>query len=189
MGHAVALVQNDPQELLLHGGGDVPGAVGEGLRIAADVGQGGAQLVGDVGHELPLHLLVLPLLGDVVENHQHAPLPLPVEGGQQQVQHLVPHPDLPLQVVGGGHGLLQGILVPKELLIGGVRADGTAQHALRRRIGVDHLAVPVKGHHAVGHVEEQGVQLVALVLHLAQGVPQLPGHVIEGVSEHADLVP
>ena len=56
-------------------------------------------------------------------------------------------------------------------------------------IAVDQQTVVVKGHHAVGHVEEQGVQLVALIFHLAQGVPQLPGHVVEGVGEYADLVP
>ena len=37
-------------------------------------------------------------------------------------------------------------------------------------------------------MEEQGVQLVALVLHLAQGVLELAGHVVKGVGQHADLV-
>ena len=55
-------------------------------------------------------------------------------------------------------------------------------------VGVDDLPLAGEGHHAVGHVEEQGVQLVALVLHLAQGVLKLPGHVVERVGEHADLV-
>ena len=54
---------------------------------------------------------------------------------------------------------------------------------------MDDPPLPVKGHHAVCHVEEQGIQLVALIFHLAQGVPQLPRHVIEGVGEHADLIP
>ncbi len=41
-------------------------------------------------------------------------------------------------------------------------------------VGVDDLPLAGEGHHAVGHVEEQGVQLVALVLHLAQGVCSCP---------------
>ena len=145
--------------------------------------------MGDVGHKLPLHLLIFPLLSDVVQDHQHASLPFPVKGGQQQVQHLVSHPDLSFQVVGGGHGLSQGELPPKEFLVGGIRSNGPSQHTLCRRVGVDHPAVPVKGHHTVGHVEKQGVQLVALVLHLAQGVPELPCHVVECVGKHADLIP
>ena len=63
-----------------------------------------------------------------------------------------------------------------------------AEHLGGGGIGVDHHSLPGEGHHAVGHVEEQGVQLVALVLHLAQGVLKLARHVVEGVGEHADLI-
>ena len=92
-------------------------------------------------------------------------------------------------MVGGGHDLLQRGQAAEQLAVGGVSADGAAQHHRRRRVGVDHPPLPVKGYHAVGHVEKQGVQLVALIFHLTQGVPQLPGHVVEGVGEHTDLIP
>ena len=86
MGHPVALGQDDAQEIFLRGGGDVTGAVHQRFGIAADVGQGGAQLMGDIGHEFPAHFLRLVLLGDVVDDHQYAALPLPVKGGQAQLQ-------------------------------------------------------------------------------------------------------
>ena len=42
--------------------------------------------MGDVGHKFLAHLLVFPLFGDVVEDHQHAaPRPAPVEGGHEQL--------------------------------------------------------------------------------------------------------
>ena len=189
MGHPVALVEDDPQKFLFHLRGHLPGVLGEGLGVGADVGQGGAQFVGDVGYELPAHLLGFPLLGNVVEDHQGAaPRPSPVEGGHQQLE--VPLPDLPLllQVVLGVQHLGQGGPPVKEGLIGAVRPDGLAQHPGGGGVGVNHPPLPGEGHHPVGHVEEEGVQLVALVLHLAQGILELSGHVVEGVGEHADLV-
>src|SRR5699024_4487964 len=72
VGHAVGLVEDDPQEVRLHVRRDLPRPVGQGLGIAADIGEGRAQFVGDVGHEFPAHLLRLVLLGDVVDHHHHA---------------------------------------------------------------------------------------------------------------------
>ncbi|MEG2281770.1 MAG: amino acid--tRNA ligase-related protein, partial [Rikenellaceae bacterium] len=40
-------------------------------------------------------------------------------------------------------------------------------------------AAAAERHHAIGHVEEEGAQLVALVFHLLNGVPQLAGHGVE----------
>ena len=83
-GHPVRLADDDVQKAVLHGAGDVL-AVPDGLRVAADVGQRGAQLVGDVGHELLAHLLVFPLGGDVV-HYRHHPAVLPIgEGGQVEL--------------------------------------------------------------------------------------------------------
>ena len=145
--------------------------------------------MGDVGHKFPAHLLVLPLLGDIVEHHKGAPsLPAPVEGGHEQLEEAVTHLALLLQVVGGSQHLVQGGRAAEQLLIGGLPADGPAEQPVGGGVGVDDPALPGEGHHTVGHVEEQGVQLVALVLHLAQGVLELAGHVVEGVGKHADLV-
>ncbi|SCH64443.1 Uncharacterised protein [uncultured Clostridium sp.] len=54
---------------------------------------------------------------------------------------------------------------------------------------MDDLSIPGTGHHAVGHVEEEGIQLVALVLHLAQSILKLVRHVVEGIGQHSDLIP
>ena len=190
VGHPVRLGQDDPQEALLSVGGHPAGAVGQGLGVAADVGEGGAQLVGDVGHELPAQLLVPAQVGDVVDDHQSARLALLVKGGEQQLQIPPVHLPLPLQHVGPlqPQHLPQGGHVAEELLIPGVLPDGAAEHLLRRRVGLDDPAVVGEGHHTVGHVEEEGVQLVALVLHLLDGVLEPAGHLVEGVGEHADLV-
>ena len=189
VGHAVALVEDDSQELLLHGWGQVSGAVHQRFGIAADVGEGGAQLVGHVGHELPAHLLVLPLLGDVVDDHQYAPLPVPVEGSHQQLEESLLNRLLFLEVVGHRQHPLQRDQAAEQLPEGGVRPDGPVEHLLRGGIEVDDLSSPGEGHHAVRHVEKEGVELVALVLHLADGVLELTRHIVEGVGEHADLVP
>ena len=54
---------------------------------------------------------------------------------------------------------------------------------------MDHGAAGAEGHHAVGHMEEQGGELVALVFHLGDGVLQHLGHVVEIPGQGADLVP
>ena len=189
MGHAVALVENDPQKLFFCGGRQLSGAVREGLGVAADVGKGGAQLVGDIGHKFPLHILGFPLLGHIVEHHQHAALAVPVKGSQQQLQEAFSLPALLLQIVRSLEHLFQRKQITEEFLIGSLGSNGTAQHLLGGRIGVDDLSVAGKGHHAVGHVQKQGIQLVALIFHLAQGVLKLSGHVVKGVGEYADLIP
>ena len=51
--------------------GLLEGAVQEGLEVALDGGEGGAELVGDVGHELRAHLLEAAELRDVVEDDDH----------------------------------------------------------------------------------------------------------------------
>ena len=146
--------------------------------------------MGDVGHELLAALLVAVLLRHVVEHDQHAAAGLVGEGRQIQLQRPLPHPHLLLGVVGPlqGQHLLEGMHVPKQLLIGAAPVHGPLQHGVGGGVAVDEMPVVVESHHAVGHVEEQGVQLVALVLHGGQGGLQHAGHLVEGAGEDADLV-
>ena len=51
----------------------IDGAVDEGLGAALDRGQGGSQLVRDVGDEILAHGLQAALAGDVVENGHRTP--------------------------------------------------------------------------------------------------------------------
>ena len=128
-----------------------------------------------------------------MDHHQHAAQPLLVKGGEQQLQALAAHGTGPVQVAGGldRQHPLEGCNVGEQGIIVDAAANGNGrpQQFLGGRVGLDHSAVPGKGHHAVGHVEEQGAQLVALVLHLLQGVVELAGHVVEGAGEDADLIP
>ena len=65
VGHAVGLVEDDPQEPVLHLRGQVSHPVVQSLGVALDVGQRGAQLVGHVGHKVLALLLRLFQLVDV----------------------------------------------------------------------------------------------------------------------------
>ena len=78
-------------------------------------------------------------------------------------------------------------MLPEEGVVV-VEGDLPPQHLAGGGVAGEDGAVAGEGHHAVGHVEEQGVQLVALVLHRGQGVPQHGGHIVEGGGEDADLV-
>ena len=53
---------------------------------------------------------------------------------------------------------------------------------------MDDPPLPVEGHHAIGHVEEEGVQFVAFVLHGGHRVVELLSHGVEALGELADLV-
>ncbi|CAN4011208.1 EamA family transporter, partial [Dysosmobacter welbionis] len=190
VGHAVRLRDDDVQKAVggLHR--DVPLRVPQGLGIAADVGEGGAQLVGDIGHELLAPLLVAVLLRHVMKHHQHAAAGLVGKRRQKQLQRPVPHLHLRLGVVGSleGQGLLEGIDLTEEGIVGSALRHTAVEHVGGGGIAVDKEAVVVKGHHAVGHVEEQGVQLVPLVLHGGQRGLKDIGHLVEGAREDADLV-
>ena len=51
------------------------------------------------------------------------------------------------------------------------------------------MAGGIEGRHAVGHVEEEGGELVALVFHLGDGALEHLGHVVKVPGEHTDLIP
>ena len=130
------------------------------------------------------------LLRHVVQHHQHAAAGLVREGGQEQLQRPVAHLHLRLGIVGPleGQRLLEGIDPAEEGVIGGALRHAAMEHVGGGGIAVDQQTVVVKGHHAVGHVQEQGIQLVALVFHGGQGGLQDPGHLIERAGEDADLI-
>ena len=81
-----------------------------------------------------------------------------------------------------GQILLPHLHIGKDLLIGKLRAQGPAQHGLRRRVELEQPAPAVKGHHAVRHVAEEGIQLIALLAHLSEGALQLDAHLVEGLA-------
>ena len=147
--------------------------------------------MGDIGHELLAPLLVAVLLRHVVQDDEHAALLLIAgEGGEVELQHPIPHHLLGLGVVRAAEGedLLHGVEAAEELVIAAVLPQGAAQHGDGGGVAVDEPARVVKGHHAVRHVEEEGVQLGALVFHGGQGLLQHRGHLVEGPGEDADLV-
>ena len=190
MGHPVALVEDHLQKVTGHLRGQV-GVLLQGLGIAANVGDGGSELMGDVGHKLLAHGLVLHLLGDIVDHHQHPHLLLPVKGRQEEQQRALSPDGLALQAVPlqGEDGLQRGDL-PKKILVGNRSPQGNlhVQHLLGSGVGVDDLSALVEGHHPVGHVKEQGAELGPLAVHRLEGGLKLAGHGVEGVGEHPDLV-
>ena len=111
-----------------------------------------------------------------MDDHQHAAQPLRVKGRQQQLQAAAVHIHGPVQIAG---------LLHRQHADG----DGPAQQPFGGRIGLDDRPLPGKGHHAVGHMQEQRAQLIALVLHFFQRLLELTGHVVEGPGQHADLIP
>ncbi len=125
-----------------------------------------------------------------MKHHQHAAAGLVGKRRQKQLQRPVPHLHLRLGVVGSleGQGLLEGIDLTEEGIVGSALRHTAMEHIGGGGIAVDKEAVVVKGHHAVGHVEEQGVQLVPLVLHGGQRGLKDISHLVEGAREDADLV-
>ena len=190
VGHPVRLRDDNVQEVVGGVQGDVPLGVPEGLGIGPDIGQGSPELVGDVGHEFLSPLLVPVLLRHVVKDDEDTS-PLPVgEGSQIDLQGLVPGLQLPLGEVGPleGQHLLEGVNGAEELVIGALGTHGALEHVVGGGVAVDELAVVGEGHHAVGHVEKKGVQLVPLVLHGGQSGLEHSGHFVKGAGEDANLV-
>ena len=63
-----------------------------------------------------------------------------------------------------------------------------AEEIFGRRVHMDEASVGREGRNAVGHVQEQGVQLVALALHLADRCLETARHVVERARQLTDLV-
>ena len=116
--------------------------------------------------------------------------PLVGEGGQVQFQVPIPHRQLAFGKVGPleGHQFPEGVDLAEEFLIGAAAVHRPLEHGVGGGVAVDEAALVVKGHNAVGHVEEEGVQLVAFIFHGGQGGLQDTGHLVEGAGEDADLV-
>ena len=190
MGHAVRFRNDDIQEIVFHLPGDVIPGVPDGFGVTADVGQGGPQLVRHVGYELFAPFLVPVLFRYVMEQDQHAALGLVGEGREVEGQGPVSRNQLILDVVGllKRQHVLERMQVPQQLLIGAAWVDGTLQKLCGGGIAVDEVSLPVEGHHAVGHVEEQGIQLVAFVFHGSQRGLQDLGHLVKRSGENTDLV-
>ena len=187
-GHAVRLADNDVQEIVLHILRNII-RIPDRLGVAADVGKGRAELMGDVCHELFAHLLIFSLGGNVV-HHRHGAAALPVgHGGQVQLQNPLAHRQLPGSEVGPlqPHHPPQGQLLSEE---GVVIVEGNlpAQHLTGGGIAGENSAVVGEGNDAVGHVEKERIQLIALAGHLLQGVLQDSCHIVEGGGQNADLI-
>ena len=190
MGHAVRFRNDDVQEIVLHIPGNVISGIPDGFGVAADVGQGGPQLVRHVGHEFLAPFLIPVLFRHVMEQDQNAALGLVGEGREVEGQGPVSHHQLIFNVVGflEGQHVLEGMQVAQQFLVGAAGIDGSPQKLRGGGVAVDEVPLPVKGHHAVGHVEEQGIQLVALVFHGSQCGLQDLGHLVKRSGENTNLV-
>ena len=191
-GHAVGLVDDDAEELLLQLRRQVSCGVGHGLGVGFDVGQRGTQLMGHIGHKFPAGLLALALLGDIVDDDDDTGrTALGGKGGHKQLQAPVPHGLLrlhKLRALQGQHLGQLGLLAEHFIKPAGF-GRVTAQHLDGGGVGVDDAALGVKGHHAVGHVQKQGGEFVALVFGGGQGVSEHTGHVVEVPGQRADFIP
>ncbi|EAU64887.1 hypothetical protein STIAU_5392 [Stigmatella aurantiaca DW4/3-1] len=125
LGEALGLAVDDLHHLGGHGG-VLQGPGLKCLRIAADGGDGGAQLVGDVGHEVLAHIFQPAQFGDVIEDG----------GAARQVPAERRHPD----------GEREG----EEPLQGQLQARGGAFPAGARHRVVEGL-VPNEGQRTLAH--------------------------------------
>ena len=169
--------------------------VDEGLDPAPDRGERRPQLVRDVGDEVLPDLVGPAVLGDVVEDQGHAPLPVGRERPGVGEEHL------------GGVGV-QPHLVPASGVAGHRRRDDPghlgmadqldveasrriavdAEHPLHRLVGNLHPALVVDHQDPFDHPPEDGVDpglLAGEVLHLAG---QLARRLIERARHHPQLV-
>ena len=148
--------------------------------------------MGDVGHKFPPGLLALALLGDVVDDHHHAAAGLVGgKGRHKELQLPFPRPFLALQIfrtLEGEQGIEGGVLA-EDGGEGIIPGELPREHAAGGGVVVDEMAGGIEGRHAVGHVEEEGGELVALVFHLGDGALEHLGHVVKVPGEHADLIP
>ncbi len=87
-----------------------------------------------------------------------------------------------------GEHVLERADVGKQFLIGAGIGDVPLKHGFGGRVAMDQVAGMIERHDAVGHMQEQSVQLVALIFHGGQGGLQHAGHLVEGTGENADLI-
>jgi len=84
--------------------------------------------------------------------------------------------------------LLEGVNGAKQLVISTGVLYRTLEHGGGGGIAVNQLSLVIKRHHAVGHVQKQRVQLVALIFHGIQRGLQHACHFVEGSGQNSDLV-
>ena len=144
----------------------------------------------NIGDELAPRVVQPPLLGDIVDDRDHATLAVQrTVGRERDGQHAPAARDLTGQKAAHDRLVRIGhVEVGKQLVKGQVAAHAHAEQVLGGRVHVDEPPVGRKGGHAVGHVQEQGAQLVALALHLAHRAFQPLRHVVERACQLADLV-
>ena len=179
--HALGLARNDAEELLFGVQRDVARGVKQRFGIGTDIGQGRPQLVGDVRDKLAPCVIQTALLGDIVDNRNHAALAVQrAIRRERDRQHAPAARDLAGQKAAHG-GLIRAdhIQIGKHLVKGHVAAHAHAEQAFSGRVHVDQLAIGCEGGNAVGHMQEQGIELIAFALHLAHRAFQAAGHVVE----------
>ena len=144
----------------------------------------------DVRHELAPRVVQTALLGDVVQHGDHATLAVErAVGRERHGQHPAAARDL-----AGEKGAHRGLIRADHLQILEHLVEREAvlhphtEEIFGRRVHMDEASVGREGRNAIGHVQEQGVQLVALALHLADRGLETARHVVERARQLADLV-
>ena len=189
MGHAVRFADDNVEKVILCLAAEIIARLPNGLGIRADIGEGGSQLVGNVGDELLAALLGFALLGHVMQHDQNAAAFLVGKWRKVKLHAALADGKFPFHIVAALHGDDMG-----------KRADGLeelAVNAFVRRavqklagggIAVNEAAAAVIGDHAVAHVEKKGIKLVAFVFHGLQRRVQHGRHVVERGGQNADFV-
>ncbi len=145
--------------------------------------------MGHVGDEFLAAFLSLALLRHVVEHDEHAAAFLVGKGREVQLDRALADRQLGGEKVAAlhRHHLFKGTERLEQLRIHAF-SRAAPQKLARGGIAVDQRAVAVIGDHAVGHVQEERVELVALVLHRFECGVQYARHVVEGGGQNTDLV-
>ena len=189
MGHAVRFADDNVEKVILCLAAQIVARLPNGLGIRADIGEGGAQLVGNVGDELLAALLGFALLGHIVQHDQNAAAFLVGKWRKVKLHAALADGKFPFHIVAALHGDDMGKRADglKELAVNAF-ARRAVQKLARGGVAVDELAAAVVGDDAIAHVEKQRVELVALVLHGFERGVEHGRHVVECGGQNADLV-
>ena len=143
-----------------------------------------------IGDKFTPCIVQTALLGDIVYDGDHAALAIErAVRRKRDRQHAVAPRDLTGQkaphncFVRIGH-----VEIGKHLVKGQMILHAHAQQVFGCRVHVDQPSLGRKGSHAVRHMQEQRVQLIALALHLAHRAFEPLRHVVERACQFADLV-
>ena len=188
--HALALARNNAQKLLFRVKRQLSGGIEQRFGVRADIRQRRAQLVRHVCHKLAACVIQTALLGDIVNDGDDAALAVQCAVRRQRDgQHAPKSRNLVRkEAARDGFVRIRHVQIGEHLIKAQLLLYTHAQQIFGCRIHVDERAVGREGGYAVGHVQEQRVQLVALALHLANRVFQTVRHVIERTGQLADLI-